>query len=65
MPRRRSRLRSPAYTPFCGLAVLEALAGAPAAEDPFLDVFREMPGQSRTAEQRRYIAAAVDAAGAR
>jgi acetoin utilization deacetylase AcuC-like enzyme len=52
---------SPAYTPFCGLAVLEALAGAPAAEDPFLDVFREMPGQSLTEEQRRYIDAAAAA----
>jgi len=50
---------SPAYTPFCGLAVLEALSGAPAAEDPFLDVFREMPGQGLTDEQRRYIAAAA------
>ena len=46
---------SPAYTPFCGLAVFEALAGADPAEDPFLDVFQTMPGQSLTAEQRRYI----------
>lgn len=53
---------SPAYTPFCGLAVLEALAGAPAAEDPFLEVFRDMPGQSLTAEQRRHIDAAAVAA---
>jgi len=55
---------SPAYTPFCGLAVLEALAGTPGAEDPFLDVFREMPGQLLTDEQRRYIAAAAQAAKA-
>ncbi len=50
---------SPAYTPFCGLAVLEALSGAPAAEDPFLEVFLEMPGQAITAEQRRYLDAAA------
>jgi len=56
---------SPAYTPFCGLAVLEALAGAPAAEDPFLDAFRQMPGQSLSDEQRLYIAAAADAVNSR
>jgi acetoin utilization deacetylase AcuC-like enzyme len=56
---------SPAYTPFCGLAVLEALSGALAAEDPFLEVFREMPGQGLTDEQRSYIAAAAGAVGAR
>jgi hypothetical protein len=46
-------VRSPAYTPFCGLAALKALAGASAAEDPFVDVFRETPGGSPTEGQRR------------
>ncbi len=49
---------SPAYTPFCGLAVLEALAGTRVADDPFLDVFAPMPGQSLTDEQRHHIEAA-------
>lgn len=53
---------SPAYTPFCGLAVLEAMSGAPVAEDPFLEVFQEMPGQALTEEQRRCIDAAAAAA---
>jgi acetoin utilization deacetylase AcuC-like enzyme len=55
---------SPAYTPFCGLAVFEALAGARVAEDPFLEVFEPVPGQSMTDEQRRYLDAAANAAGA-
>jgi acetoin utilization deacetylase AcuC-like enzyme len=54
---------SPAYTPFCGLAVLETLAGVRVAEDPFLEVFAAMPGQAETGEQRRYIEAAAAAAG--
>jgi acetoin utilization deacetylase AcuC-like enzyme len=53
---------SPAYTPFCGLAVLEALAGVRVAEDPFLEVFEPMPGQSLTESQSQAIAAATAAA---
>jgi len=52
---------SPAYTPFCGMAVLEALAGVRVAEDPFLEVFEPMPGQKLTEEQRRYVEAATGA----
>ena len=52
---------SPAYTPFCGLAVFEALAGVQVAEDPFLEVFEPMPGQALTEEQTRYIEAAARA----
>jgi acetoin utilization deacetylase AcuC-like enzyme len=52
---------SPAYTPFCGLAVFEALAGVRVAEDPFLEVFEPMPGQALTEEQAQYIEAAARA----
>jgi acetoin utilization deacetylase AcuC-like enzyme len=55
---------SPVYTPFCGLAVLETLAGVRVADDPFLEVFEPMPGQSLSDEGRRYIDAAANAARA-
>ncbi len=51
------------YTPFCGVAVLEGLAGVRVVEDPFLDVVGTMPGQSLTRDQRAAVDAARAAAG--
>ncbi|MBS1880401.1 MAG: class II histone deacetylase [Actinobacteria bacterium] len=50
---------SPAYTPFCGVAVIEELVGVRVCEDPFIDVFRGMPGQEATPEQLGQIEAAA------
>jgi len=56
------------YVPFCGLAVLEALAGRrTGVEDPYLEDARTMTGQELTVAQREAIDAAeqvlVGAAG--
>jgi acetoin utilization deacetylase AcuC-like enzyme len=47
---------SPAYVPFCGLAVVEELVGhRTVVEDPLLSVFENMPGQPTQAHQRAVI----------
>jgi acetoin utilization deacetylase AcuC-like enzyme len=47
------------YVPFCGLAVVEALAGTrTAVEDPFLEDTKQMGGQELSDEQRRSVDAA-------
>jgi acetoin utilization deacetylase AcuC-like enzyme len=47
------------YVPFCGLAVVEALAGRrTAVEDPYLEDARAMPGQELSGQQREAIDAA-------
>ena len=56
-PRRlpRGRLRS-RVTPFCGLAVLEELAGfRTEVEDPFAARLREFPGQALESHQREVV----------
>ncbi|HTW42900.1 MAG TPA: hypothetical protein VMD79_11345, partial [Solirubrobacteraceae bacterium] len=48
------------YVPFCAIAVVEALVGAPpTVEDPYLDEARAMAGHALTDEQRRIIDAAA------
>jgi acetoin utilization deacetylase AcuC-like enzyme len=42
---------SEAYVPFCGVAVLETLAGARRVEDPFLESLVARPGQTLTPHQ--------------
>jgi acetoin utilization deacetylase AcuC-like enzyme len=52
------------YVPFCGLAVVEALAGMrTGVEDPYLEDIETMPGQELTAAQREAIDAAALVAG--
>ncbi|MDE1950101.1 MAG: class II histone deacetylase, partial [Burkholderiales bacterium] len=47
---------SAAYVPFCGLAVLEELAGVrTAAADPFLPFYRDYPGQLLLPHQQAVI----------
>ena len=48
---------SPSYVPFCGLAVLEALAGKTSGvEDPFLAFAEGMAGQDLQPHQEELIA---------
>jgi acetoin utilization deacetylase AcuC-like enzyme len=50
---------SSAYVPFCGLAVVEELAGiASGVEDPFLPIYATMGGQELYAHQEAAIGAA-------
>jgi acetoin utilization deacetylase AcuC-like enzyme len=52
---------SPAYAPFCALAIVQELAGLDAGiEDPFLETFEGMAGQELAPHQK----AAIDAAAA-
>lgn len=52
---------SAAYVPYCGLAVMEQLSGIKTKiDDPFLEVFRNYPGQELQPHQR----AAIDKAAA-
>ena len=52
---------SSAYVPFCGLAVVEALAGVKSAiDDPYLEFFKGTGGQDLQPHQ----AAAIEAAEA-
>jgi acetoin utilization deacetylase AcuC-like enzyme len=47
---------STAYVPFCGLAVVEELAGyRSGVTDPLFEVFRDMPGQEIQPHQRAVI----------
>lgn len=51
---------SPVYVPFCGLAVVEALAGVDTGTgDPYEPMLRAMAGQTLTAGQRAAVEAAV------
>ncbi|TDD91008.1 class II histone deacetylase [Actinomadura rubrisoli] len=53
---------SPEYVPFCGLAVVEALAGIrTAVTDPFLEDLLAIPGQELTVHQREAVARAAAA----
>ena len=50
---------SSAYVPFCGLAVVEELAGVTSSiEDPFLPIFEGLGGQDLQPHQDEAIAAA-------
>jgi acetoin utilization deacetylase AcuC-like enzyme len=50
---------SSAYVPFCGLAVVEELAGVTSSiEDPFLPIFEGLGGQELQPHQDDAIAAA-------
>jgi acetoin utilization deacetylase AcuC-like enzyme len=52
---------SSAYVPFCGLAIVEQLAGrSSSVEDPFLPIFQELGGQALQPHQEAAIAAAED-----
>jgi acetoin utilization deacetylase AcuC-like enzyme len=56
---------APAYTPFCGLAVLEELSGvSTGVEDPFLPIFEGYGYQELQPHQEAVIAAAETAARA-
>ena len=46
---------SPVYVPFCGLAVLEELAGAPAFPDPFLPIVGGFAGHELAAHQKAVV----------
>ncbi|WP_141582926.1 class II histone deacetylase [Actinomadura sp. WMMA1423] len=46
---------NPVYVPFCGLAVVEALAGAEPFDDPFLPVVSGMAGQDLQAHQKALV----------
>ena len=51
---------SPVYVPYCGLAVLEELAGhATGVVDPFEPGYAGLPAQQTTAAQREVVAAAA------
>ncbi len=51
---------SPVYVPYCGLAVLEELAGHPTGVlDPFEDAYIELPAHETTAAQRDVIETAA------
>jgi acetoin utilization deacetylase AcuC-like enzyme len=51
---------SAAYVPFCGLAVLEELAGVRSGvEDPYLLRYRGVPGEELQPAQREAVAAAA------
>ena len=55
---------APAYTPFCGLAVLEELSGiSTGVEDPFLPIFAGYGYQELQPHQEAVIAAAEAALG--
>jgi acetoin utilization deacetylase AcuC-like enzyme len=55
---------APAYTPFCGLAVLEELCGiSTGVEDPFLPIFEGYGYQELQPQQDTVITAAEAAAG--
>ncbi|WTW99204.1 class II histone deacetylase [Streptomycetaceae bacterium NBC_01309] len=51
---------NPSYVPFCGLAVIEAMAGVRTLDDPFLPIVSGFAGQDLQPHQRE----AVDAAAA-
>jgi acetoin utilization deacetylase AcuC-like enzyme len=52
------------YVPFCGLAVIEALAGRRTeVEDPYLEETRLMAGQQLTEAQRRVVESIAAGAG--
>jgi Histone deacetylase domain len=51
---------SPAYAPFCALAIVEELSGIDTGvDDPFLEIFQGMAGQDLTPHQLAAIEAAV------
>ncbi|WP_067461707.1 class II histone deacetylase [Actinomadura macra] len=53
---------SPEYVPFCGLAVVETLAGVRTpVTDPFLDALLTIPGQELAPHQREAVARAAAA----
>ena len=52
------------YVPFCGLAIVETLAGRrTAVEDPYLEDVRLMAGQECSGHQRAAIDAAMQLVG--
>lgn len=51
---------NPAFVPFCGLAVLEALCGKKTVSDPFLPLVSAMAGQDLQPQQRKVIDEAAD-----
>ena len=55
---------STAYVPFCGLAVVEELAGRRSSvTDPILPAFQNMPGQTLQQHQRTVIDRAAELVG--
>lgn len=46
---------NPAFLPFCGLAILEALCGKKTVEDPFLPLVSAMAGQDLQPTQRAVV----------
>ena len=46
---------NPVYVPFCGLAVIETLAGAEPFDDPFLPVVSGMAGQDLQPHQKAHV----------
>lgn len=55
---------SPFYVPFCGLAVVETLSGvSTGVADPYLDFWKNLPGQALQPHQKSLVDAVAEAHG--